>query len=264
MPLVHPKAGEIYYTLKGNGRPLLMLLPQSSGPAGIELFCDALSEVFTVLRYDQYGTGGSAPLLTSDAMTMEARATEVLGLLDALEFERVHLCCHSTGCGIGIATVLMASQRVDSMTLISPWEYADRQLTIMQRLRIAAAEGLDPYHYACFNAALLFPPTYRREHEAGFERKAIEAHSAPQNPAEISLRLNAILAYDTRPLASHITCPTLIVSARDDQLMPAWHGRNLAEHIPGSSFIEFEGGGHMVPETRGKHLAASIIDFLKI
>ncbi|MBH64105.1 MAG: hydrolase [Alphaproteobacteria bacterium] len=262
MPMVQAEGGEIHYTRKGGGSPLVMLVPQSSGPVGIEPFVGKLSEAFTVYRYDQYGTGRSASLPTTGAMTMEARATEVVGLLDALDIEHAHLCCHSTGCGIGLAVVSVAPERVDGLTLVSPWEYADRQLTITQRLRIAAAEGLDPYHYACFNVGLLFPPAYRREHEAGFERMAAKAERAPQDAEQISHRLNAILSYDTRPLTPAVSCPTLVVSARDDQLMPAWHGRNIAERIPESRFIELEGGGHMIPETRGNELAAAIMAFL--
>lgn len=264
MPMAQAEGGEIHYTRNGNGSPLVMLLPQSSGPVGIEPFIATLSEAFTVFRYDQYGTGRSAPLPSPGAMTMEARAVEVVGLLDALDINHAHLCCHSTGCGIGLAMVPIAPERVHRLILVSPWGHGDRQLTTMQRLRIAAAGGLDPYHYACFNASLLFPPAYRREHEPGFERLAAEAERAPQDAEQISLRLNAILSYDTRPLPPHITCPTLIMSARDDQLMPAWHGREIAERIPDSRFIELEGGGHMIPETRGHELAAAIAAFLGV
>ncbi len=91
---------------------------------------------------------------------------------------------------------------------------------------------------------------------------AMEAMRMPQDAEEISLRLNAILSYDTRPFTPYIACPTLIVSARDDQLMPAWHGRNLAKHIPTSSFIELEEGGHMIPETQSRQLAVAIMAFL--
>jgi aminoacrylate hydrolase len=264
MPMAQAEGGEIHYTRNGNGSPLVMLLPQSSGPVGIEPFIATLSEAFTVFRYDQYGTGRSAPLPSPGAMTMEARAVEVVGLLDALDINHAHLCCHSTGCGIGLAMVSIAPERVHRLILVSPWGHGDRQLTTMQRLRIAAAGGLDPYHYACFNASLLFPPAYRREHEPGFERLAAEAERAPQDAEQISLRLNAILSYDTRPLTPHITCPTLIMSARDDQLMPAWHGREIVERIPDSRFIELEGGGHMIPETRGHELAAAIAAFLGV
>jgi pimeloyl-ACP methyl ester carboxylesterase len=256
------EGGDVYYTRSGSGSPVVMLLPQSSGPVGVEPFIDTLAENFMVVRYDQRGTGRSAPALTSEAMTMAGRAAEVAGLLDAIGIASAHFCCHSTGCGIGLAVASGNPERVDGLVLVSPWSHADAHLTTMQQLRIAAARGLDPYHYACFNASLLFPPAYRRTHEAGFARMAAEARSAPHDAEQISNRLNAILSFDTRPLTPAIACPTLIVTAEDDQLMPAWFGREMAQDIPGANLVELVGGGHMIPETRGGELAAAVLEFL--
>jgi pimeloyl-ACP methyl ester carboxylesterase len=262
MPIAKIERGNIHYTITGNGSPVVMLLPQSGGPAGPEPFLNMLATFFTVICYDQRGTGRSAPALTSDAFTMEERALEVVGLLDSLGIARAHLFCHSTGCGIGLAMVSANSERVDRLILAAPWTHADKHLTTMQQLRIAAAHALDPYHYACFNASLLFPPTYRRTYEADFERIASETKTAPHDAEQISNRLNAILSFDARPLTSAIGCPTLIVSAEDDQLMPAWFGRELARNISGSKLLELTGGGHMIPETRAGELASAVLEFL--
>ncbi len=262
MPMAKVEGGDIHYTCTGSGRPVVMLLPQSRGPLGVEPFIDRLAETFTVIRYDQRGTGRSSPAPTSDAMTMAGRAAEVVGLLDAMELASVHLCCHSTGCGIGLAAVSGNPDRAEGLVLVSPWTHADAHLTTMQRLRIAAARSLDPHHYAFFNASLLFPPEYRRTHEAGFARMAAEAGSAPQDAERIANRLNAILSFDTRPLTPAIAHPTLIVTSEDDQLMPAWFGREMARNMTGSRLVELTGGGHMLPETRSGELAALVSEFL--
>jgi len=262
MPMATTDGGDIHYTRTGGGKPMVMLLPQSSGPLGIGPFLDILADDFTVIRYDQRGTGQSAPVPEGGDVSMAARAEEVVGLLDALEIERAYLCCHSTGCGIGVALASAHPERVDGLILATPWAYADGHLTTMQELRIAAARGLDPYRYAWFNASLLFPPEYRRANEAGFGRMAEDAKSTPQDADQIASRLRAILAFDTRPLTPKIACPTLIVTARDDQLMPAWFGREMAQSLPDVRLVEFDGGGHMLPETRGAALAGAISEFL--
>ncbi len=262
MPMAKIEGGDIHYTVTGQGRPLVMLLPQSSGPVGVAPFLDALAERFMIIRYDQRGTGRSAPVSAQDGMSMSGRAAEVIGLLNAMELERVALCCHSTGCGIGVATVSEYPQRVDELVLASPWSHGDGHLTTMQQLRVAAARGLDPYRYAWFNAGLLFPPDYRRTHEAGFERMAVEAKEYPQDADQIEGRLNAILSFDSRPLLPSISCPTLIVTGKDDQLMPDWFGREMAEAVPNSLLLALDGGGHMLPETRGGELASAITEFL--
>ena len=99
-----------------------------------------------------------------------------------------------------------------------------------------------------------------REVEAAFERLALEA--AAQDADQIEARLEAILAFDARPLAPNLAGPALVATAADDQLMPAWFGTELAGLIPDASHLALDGGGHMLPETRGQELAAAISDFL--
>ena len=258
MPMAESKDGDIHFEQSGAGDPMIMLLPQSSGPVGVAPFLDRLGKSFSVIQYDQRGTGRSAPVRSPDGMRMAGRAEEVIALLDALELEQAILCCHSTGCGIGVATVSAYPDRVGGLILVSPWSHGDAHLTTMQRLRVAAARGLDPYRYAWFNASLLFPPDYRRSHVDGFEAMAEAAHATPQNADQISDRLEAILAFDSRPHLEAISCPTLVVTGADDQLMPDWFGREIAAGIQGAKLVALDGGGHMLPETRGDDIANAI------
>lgn len=262
MPMANVEGGDIHYTAMGEGPPLVMLLPQSSGPIGITPFLENLAKRFKVIRYDQRGTGQSAPVSSPDGMSMAGRAAEAVGLLDALGIERANLCCHSTGCGIGVSLVGAHPTRVERLVLVSPWAHGEGHLTTIQQLRIAAARALDPYRYAWFNASLLYPPEYRREHEAGFEQMAIDAKSAPQDAEQIAGRLNAIMSFDTRPLTPKIAAPTLIVTGADDQLMPAWFGREMSESIPDANLVALDSGGHMLPETRGDAVADAIAAFI--
>ena len=260
MPLAQIEGGDIYYEESGSGAALATLLPQSAGPIGVDPFCDRLAGRFRVVRYDQRGTGRSAPVAAPEGLTMAGRAAELAELFDALEIDRGHLFCHSTGCGIGLSLAAACPDRVAGLVLANPWSHGDAHLTTTQRLRVAAARALDPYRYAWFNAGLLFPPDYRRAHAEAFERLARNA--APQNIDWIEGRLEAILAFDARPLAPGLSCPTLVVTAADDQLMPPWFGAGLAALIPGAAHCALDGGGHMLPETRGDALANAVSDFL--
>tara|TARA_R110002096_G_scaffold276728_2_gene470778 strand:+ start:2145 stop:2951 length:807 start_codon:yes stop_codon:yes gene_type:complete len=259
--VVPTPTGAIAYTRSGSGAPLVLCLPQSSGPVGVAPFIKRLAEHFSVIRYDQRGTGGSPPPKDPGAITMRDRAGEVSDLLEALGIPKAHLFCHSTGCGIGLAFANAYPDKVERLILTTPWAYADAHLTTMQNLRIAAARALNPQDYARFNASLLFPPDYRREHDAGFARQAADA--ALQDADQIAGRLHAILGFDTRPLTPLIQKPTLVVSSDDDQLMPYWFGRDIAASLPNARYEELRGGGHMLPETQTTRLLTLVSEFLK-
>lgn len=260
MPNAEINGGYLNYEMRGSGPPLVLLLPQSSGPNGIGTFTDAMAQHFTLITYDQRGTGGSSK--APGQMSMAAQAEDVVGLLDALELDCAALFCHSTGCGIGISVASMHTSRADALVLATPWTHGDAHLTQMQNLRMAAARALDPVAYARFNAALLFPPEYRRLNQVGFDRLSEAAIDNPQNADTITDRLNAILAFDARPILPQLDCPTLVAVAQDDQLMPHWFAREAAQLISNSELIELADGGHMLLETRGKELAGKTIEFL--
>jgi aminoacrylate hydrolase len=260
MPLTQNPSGDIAFSRTGSGAPLVLCLPQSSGPEGVGPFVEALAQGFTVIRYDQRGTGGSAPPIDPAAVTMADRAEEVAELLEALGIPKAHLFCHSTGCGIGIAFAAAYPDKVERLVLATPWQYGDPHITTMQNLRVAVARVLSPEDYATFNASLLFPPTYRREHEAGFSAQA--ASAAPQDAGQIASRLQAILSYDTRPVTPAIQTPTLVVSSDDDQLMPYWFGRDIAASMPNARYEEIHGGGHMLPETKTEVMVGLVKNFL--
>jgi pimeloyl-ACP methyl ester carboxylesterase len=260
MSMVDIDGGQLRYEITGDGPPLVLALPQSTGPAGRRALIDGLARGHTVVTYEPRGIGGSSPAVGS--VSMAAQAADVLGLLDALGLDRVSLVCHSTGCGIGLSVAADHPQRLRALVLAAPWTYADAHLTTMQNLRKAAARTLDPWQYARFNAALLFPPEFRRADEVGFDRLAAETAAQPQDADEITRRLDAILAFDARPLLPAIRCATLVTVAKDDQLMPVWFAAEAARAIADAEFLEFDTGGHMLPETRGADFVAVVSAFL--
>ncbi len=260
MPLAEIGSGQIHYELHGDGRELALLLPQSRGPVGLSPLQTSLARHYSLLTYDQRGTGGSSP--RTEASSMSAQASDVIALLDALGIERASLLCHSTGCGIGIAAAANHPDRVESLVLVSPWTHADWHLTTMQNLRISLARTLSPVPYARFNAALLYPPEHRRENADGFERLAAAAPRKPHDADEISSRLQAILSFDARPLLAQISVPALVVTARDDQLMPPWFAAEAAAGIAGAELVVLDAGGHMLLETKWQQVKDHVLGFL--
>ena len=73
---------------------------------------------------------------------------------------------------------------------------------------------------------------------ARYERSA----ASPSTAAQI-LRHNAEI--DVRGILATIAAPTLILQTEHDPLIPSVHGRYLADHIPGATYVERAGRFHM-------------------
>ena len=65
-----------------------------------------------------------------------------------------------------------------------------------------------------------------------------------QGKENLLKRLQALKQADFSRRAAAIACPTLIISAADDLLVPASCSRMLQAAIPGSRLVEMAWGGH--------------------
>ncbi|MEP6701674.1 MAG: alpha/beta hydrolase [Betaproteobacteria bacterium] len=260
MPEVSVQGVSLHYEVTGSGDPLLVLMGQSTGPEGRAALLGGLARHYTVVTHDQRGTGRSQKV--PEGFPIETLAADAIGVMDHLGIAKAHLLCHSTGCGMGHTIAANHPGRVDRLVLAAPWSHADEHLANIQALRKAAAAALAPEYYARFNALLLFPPEFRRAHAAGFARAAAHAKDHPHDAVAIAARLDAILAFDARGLWPAIKCPTLVMVARDDQIMPAWFGAAAARAITGARLVEFDGGAHMFPESRTEAFLEAVDAFL--
>jgi len=68
---------------------------------------------------------------------------------------------------------------------------------------------------------------------------------ATASPAAHRFIWCCLMGFDLRPMLRHVTHPTLVVHARDDQLYPVQHGRYLAEYIPGARYLELKSNCHV-------------------
>ena len=113
MPTARIHGNHVHYDSVGTGAPLLLLLPQSTGPTGRHALIHGLAERNRVITHAQRGSGRSGP--ASSEWSMAALAEDVIALLDALELETAILLCHSTGCGIGLSAAARWPDRVAAL-----------------------------------------------------------------------------------------------------------------------------------------------------
>ena len=65
----------------------------------------------------------------------------------------------------------------------------------------------------------------------------------PDDPA-LEAQLGALERIDVSDRLERIRVPTLVIHGTDDRIVPVENGRLLADRVPGSEYLELEGGSH--------------------
>ena len=253
-----------------NATPLLLIMGLSSQMvAWPESFCQKLAQNgHWVLRFDNRDVGLSSKIegvrlpdlmaamaayqqgLPVDApYTLSDMAADAVGLMDALQLEKAHVCGLSMG---GMIAQVMAL------------EYPRRVLSLISMESTTGDPMLPPAKPEVMEAMLSPPPQDRdgyiqhtaevfRAFAGGSDKfdetleKELSATSYDRSfyPFGFIRQLAAILTSGnrTQSLAS-VTAPTLVIHGADDALVPPAHGRATARAIPGAKLLAVEGLGH--------------------
>jgi pimeloyl-ACP methyl ester carboxylesterase len=216
-----------------------------------------LAPDYRVVRCDFRGQ-----LLTSELPPpdLAAHATDVEVLLDHLGLARVHVVGTSFGGEVGLLLAAQHPERVASVLAATVVDYpppsmqaiGDRLVALCEHA-IATGDGR-PF-FAAMNE-IAFSPAFRARFAAELAARAGSLTGLP--PVWFSggaLLLQAINRMDLRPELHRIACPTLVIIAERDELMPAERSLAVATAIPGAEVVVVPGSGHaLVVEDRPRFL----------
>lgn len=251
---------DINYALTGKKEGPVVVLSHSlaSSLRMWEPQMNALEPFFRVLRYDTRGHGDTEAPAGPYAVSLLAE--DVIGLLDALEIDRVHFVGLSMGGMIGQCLALDHPRRLASLVLCDTAAKTpdENQPLWQERIDTARSKGL----------AVLVDQTMERWFTPGFLR---------QNPPMLSVIRNEIL---NTPPEGYIGCSeairrlnylerlpeirhsTLIIVGEDDPGTPVSASRAMHERISGSTLVILPSARHLTNVEQAQAFNVALIDFL--
>lgn len=232
------------------GEPLLLL----HGFTGAkEDFTDWIDDFarrgFHAVAPDHRGHGASAHPADEAAYSLDILAGDVLGLADALQWDRFALLGHSMGGMIAQVVTLLAPGRVERLVLMDthhgPVEGIDRELAEVA-IGVARTDGIDRLAdlLAAVQSPLGTPADQRLRAErpgyAEFGDRKMRA-SSPHMYAAMAIEM--FEQADRLDRLAQVTVPVLVVVGdQDEPFLPASH--RMAEAIPGAALAVIDDAGH--------------------
>lgn len=195
-------------------------------------------------------------------------ARDVIELLDHLGIERVHLIGTSFGAAVATMAAARYPGRVLSLTALTAGDHPDRRLLETEKqwrdACLAALNGGDPRDFVRRLFDAVYSDSFVTANRDVLEARLDAVVTFPRSWYEGLLGLMAsVCDYDLRPELGKISCPTLVVAAALDRIIPAARSEALAAGIPGAHFEMIEDCGHGAVFEKPSEIGALVSRFLK-
>lgn len=229
-------------------------------------FHDRLGSFSRLIRFDSRGLGLSDPLAQADLPMLEQWVDDAVAVLDALGVRSSAVLVDLDAAPKAIMLAATHPERVSGLVIING------------TARVQAAPdypfGVPGEVMNAFLSAVTQPDAI----EEGFDDLALFAPSVQDDPAFRSwwvragrrgaspstaralLRMHSLA--DVRELLPLVRVPTLVVHRRNCMTFRAAHGRYLAEHIPGASYLELPGQDSLYWVGETEEMLAEVEQFL--
>jgi len=248
--------GELFYEVKGAGTPLMLM----HGGMGFDHtyfgpWLDPLSDRMELIYYDHRGNGRSNPLDDFTGITPATWADDADRLRKYLGHEKIVLFGHSCGAFVAQEYARRYGKNLRGLILCSATPTMDYPRVIManaqaratpEQLQVLGRMFTTPltnnYEFQqSFHAILSL---YFKSYDSAIGDRIIKTiqynYHAYNNTAAVIFQTFNSLAW-----LKEIAVPTLIISGREDWIMPPAQGaERLHAAIPNSELAIFENSGH--------------------
>jgi pimeloyl-ACP methyl ester carboxylesterase len=221
-----------------------------------------LTKFARITIFDKRGMGMSDPV--ENVPLLEERMDDVRAVMDAAGIERAALIGFSEGAPLAILFAATYPQRVHALVLYgglarSTWAPDYPWANTKEALLEAQDEWMRPM-WGTGAMMEVFAPSLADDPEIQAWSGKLERHAASPG----MLRKLELMFYDTdvRAALPLLHVPTLVIHRRGDRVVNVNAGRYMAEHIPGSKYVELPGVDHAAWAGDSDAIRGEIEEFL--
>ncbi len=236
----------VYYEIHGTkGEPFLVLNGIMMSTNSWKPFIPDFSRNNIAILVDFLDQGQSERMTESYTHDIQVRLLDAL--IDELPFDKVSIMGISYGGEVAVQFTVRYPHRVKRLVLANTAARTSDWLRKIGDGWNEVAKGGSGYAYYLTTIPVIYSTGFFERESAWMERResTLTEYFARDDVRESLIRLtDSSRDYDYTDRVSEIKCPTLIISASEDGLVPPTEQILLHEKIAGSSYVTINGSGH--------------------
>lgn len=253
MPFIKLNGCSIFFTVQGQGTPILFIHPPVVTHLGFEYQTQELSKYFQVITFDMRGHGRSS--CSKQPLTYPLIAEDIEQILDHLKIKKAFICGYSTGGTIALEFLLSKAERASGGIVISGMsEVSDLFLKniIVVAIAFAKLKALFPLaistSWANTNKKSSFWKMFKEERKG--DVKNIEEY------------FRCSLTYNCTDRLEKIKSPILLIYGKKDRGFYRY-AKLLHDKLPNSELKWIQQVNHQLPAKAANEVNALIQQFIK-
>lgn len=266
MPYVTSGDARIYYEVRGEGPPLVLVEGLGYASWMWIMQVEDLSRDHKLIIYDNRGVGKSDK--PNYPYNMDLFADDLKAVMDAVGVEKAHILGVSMGGMIAQWFALKYPGRVKSLILVST-HHGGKDIEPIPPETLNAMFGPPPSHLKtereilAYKMRYAFSPGWPEANRELFEKLIDLRLREPQPPEAYMNQASAAVTFDASGRLHEITAPTLIIHGDQDRVVPVGNAFKLHEKIPNSKLVIFKGAGHLLIIERAEEFNNMVREFVK-
>jgi len=245
MPFAKREDVQLYYEIKDQGCPLVLINGFTNHFGMWDSFVPVLEHEFQVLRFDNCGSGRSSTPTSS--YSIDQMADDLIFLLDNLSIDQADMVGFSMGSVIIQSIALRYPKRLGKTVMISPFNRFPTSAYLQARNNAHLRNAGVPLK-------LLFEKVLPWIYSSSFLKNQskvkqtiedLENNPYPQTPEGYDCQLEALYNYDQTDRLSQIVHPALLIAGSEDLYTPLYAARVLKEKLQNATLEILPNVGHM-------------------
>ena len=246
MPHVESNGINLYYEDHGQGEPLVLIMGFTMSSVGWHWNVQRFAQSFRTIVFDNRGVGQSDK--PDEPYAMTTFADDTAGLLDHLNIDKAHVFGISMGGMIAQEFALCHPQRVKSLILGCTNCGGEKTLPSQDPevvSMLANIADFDVEQAALAMTKVAVTPRFMQKHLNTLLELNQLSSQHPTSKHGMLNQMAAIQGHDTYGRLPDITAPTLVITGKEDGLVPPENSATLAQRIPNADLTILSNASHL-------------------